>query len=126
VSDDPLVEHYAPSRWAEASLAQRLHDEGLIYAINRLVLHPVGLALGVDVTNLDRETMRGEVQQLFLLSTHGERIVYQDDAEERCIAKLREAGHDAVARWLEVLMPEPIDALDMAAALDRANTQHES
>lgn len=94
-------------------LAQRLHDEGLLYAINRLVLHPLGMALGVGVQNLDRETMRAEVWDLNLNATDDpEGIVYGtpgtsegEKVLQRNLDKLRAAGHDDLADRVRELGP---------------------
>lgn len=103
-----VVENYpAGDREEGAALAQRLHDDGLIFAINRLVLHPLGLALGVQVANLDRERMRGDVQGLTLNATDDpEGFSYPQETVARNLVKLREAGLDALAE--EVLLTEDV------------------
>lgn len=81
---------------AESDLALRLHREGLIYRINREVLHPLGLAIGVTVPKgeLDEETMLApRVSALDLFDTGGEPIEYTPEQIERNERKLREAGH---------------------------------
>jgi hypothetical protein len=86
-------------------LAQRLHDEGLLFAINRLVLHPLGLALGVRGNRVaDTVIVRG----LVLFSTDDpEGIVFANatDVLERALTKLTAAGHDIVIERLRTLAP---------------------
>jgi len=70
-----------------AELAQLLWDQGLLYLINREVLHPHGLALGVDHQD-------GKVGVLFLARTNdpdGIDFDPRDHAEGE--AKLHEAGY---------------------------------
>jgi hypothetical protein len=88
------VEHYVA---ADLALAQRLHDDGLVFAVNVLVLHPLGLALGVSVSEFDAETMRGRVTALILHATaQDEKIEYEGDVIERGLSKLAAAGHDGL------------------------------
>lgn len=80
---------------AGSDLALRLHREGLIYRINREILHPLGLALGVSIPEgeLNRETMLAErVSALDLFDTGGEPIEYTPEQIERNEAKLRKAA----------------------------------
>lgn len=80
---------------AESDLALRLHRDGLIYRINREILHPLGLALGVSIPDgeLDEETMLAtRVTALDLFDTGGEPIEYSADQVERNERKLHEAG----------------------------------
>lgn len=92
-------EDYAPREGTE--VAQCLHDEGLCFAINRLVLHPLGLALGFNAVVYDRENVRAEVRGLFLRDTDGEAIEFDAAAVTRNLVKLREAGHLEVANMVE-------------------------
>jgi hypothetical protein len=80
---------------AESDLALRLHREGLIYRINREILHPHGLALGVSIPKgaLDKDTMLAtRVTALDLFDTGGEPIEYTPEQIERNERKLGEAG----------------------------------
>lgn len=101
-------ELYAPE--ADPVIAQRLHDEGLLWLINRLILHEVGLAIGVsglvkepagDGTIPDAVT----VLKLWLVQSKDQQIHYQpaEDIARRNIKKLREAGHEVLADWAERL-----------------------
>lgn len=95
-----VVEHYpAGDPQDGATLAQRLHDEGLVFAINREILHPLGLALGVgiDPATSEAQAKRGRVKSLTLYAAADEPIVYEGAIIERNVAKLRAAGHDALA-----------------------------
>jgi hypothetical protein len=84
-----------------ARLAQRLHDEGLLYALNFMVLHDLGLAIGV-VGHLIPTTERVEgVTALILMDSDDPPVYYEDAAHERNIAKLRLAGHDELADRIE-------------------------
>lgn len=109
-----------PMNDQDAQLGQRLHEEGLVYAINRLVLHPVGLALGTSGAMTDRhQTVTG----LALFSSDDpEGIVFADDGQhERGMAKLTKAGHTdllAAVRALDVVDAEVIDE-DSAAECSR-------
>lgn len=83
-------------------VAQRLHDEGLVFAINRLVLHPLGLAIGFHANVEDEENRRGRVKGLFLRSTGDDSpIEFDDAAVKRNLSKLRAAGHHEVASMVE-------------------------
>ncbi len=85
----------------ERELALRLHREGLLAAINVLVLHPLGLAIGVEAR---ADTMEGvglarEVSGLTLEETDdSEGWSFSPDAIERIVVKLRAAGHDGLAQ----------------------------
>ena len=82
-----------PSDGDSMVLGQRLHDEGLVYAINRLVLHPLGLALATSGMIVNADAVHMQVSGLALLaSADPEGIVYGDDEPcERALAKLRAA-----------------------------------
>lgn len=100
-------EEYSPNGVTpEATLlAQRLHDEGLLFAINRLVLHPLGLALGVRGNRVADNVI---VTGLVLFSTDDpEGIVFANanDVLARSRAKLAAAGHDVVIERLRALAP---------------------
>lgn len=80
------VEHYPAGDTAE--LAMRLHREGLIYRINREILHPLGLALGIS-GKIDREAMVAtSVNALTLHDTGGEPLEYTPEQIARNEAKL--------------------------------------
>jgi hypothetical protein len=89
-------------------LAQRLHDEGLLYAVNRLVLHAVGLALGVRARAVDDSH---EVTGLCLFATDDPEGIRYDDPEgtvRRALAKLRDAGHkDLACRLADIALGIP-------------------
>lgn len=93
----------------DSPLGQRVHDEGLIFAINRLVLHPVGLAIGVygELDDDDRHHIK-TVKGVSLFATDDpEGIIYASDGQiEAGLAKLREAGHEALADHIEALPRE--------------------
>lgn len=100
-----------------ARLAQRLHDEGLLYAVNRLVLHPLGLALGVSGKRIqapEPEDPQLTVNGLYLCETADpEGIVYASDGQqERGLAKLRVAGHSDLAHALAPYIDTPVVPLD--------------
>lgn len=97
-------ERYAPTG-SSTELAQRLHDEGLVYAINRLVLHPIGLALGVAGELVGEHQVKVAGIVLFL-TDDPEGIVYDATSEERGRGKLAHAGHVGVLRAVEAL-PDP-------------------
>lgn len=82
------VEHYPAGDTAD--LAMRLHREGLIFRINRAILHPLGLALGV-AGDIDRETM--QARSVYALTLHDTGMEYTAEQIERNERKLREAGH---------------------------------
>lgn len=87
------VEDYKPT--GGAALAQRLSDEGLIATINTLILHPLGLALGVSVEGLLEETMTGTVSGLTLHQTQdpeGIKFEQWDAVRARAVEKLESAG----------------------------------
>lgn len=92
----------------DPEILQRLHDEGLLWMVNRLVLHKVGLAIGVagvphpppgDGTIPDGVT----VAKLLLVASKDGHIAYspEEDIARRNIRKLRDAGHDHLADWAE-------------------------
>ena len=97
------TEHYPAGDEEEgATLALRLQHEGLIGAINRDVLHPLGLALGVTARSaaIDLEAMRaGEATGLTVHATSDpEGYCFPPEAHERINAKLRAAGHEGLIR----------------------------
>jgi hypothetical protein len=94
------MEDYNPG--GTAALAQRLHDEGLLVAVNKLALHPAGLALGVRARTHERP--RVTVQGIAMFATDDpEGIVYADDGQlEHGIEKLTAAGHTALATRLRI------------------------
>lgn len=93
---------------SDPQIAQRLHDEGLLWAVNRLVLHELGLALGV--TGVVHDAVAGEgkiaeqvtVQKVMLVASD-DPITYApaDDIRRRALAKMRAAGHHHLADWAE-------------------------
>lgn len=89
-----VVEHYPAGD--TSALALRLHHEGLIYRINREVLHPLGLALGIASADIDHETLRAAtISALTICATDdGEPIEYTPAQIARNERKL-EAAHGA-------------------------------
>lgn len=114
--DQPIVraddwfdhqEEYNPARQPPdgVQIAQRLHDEGLLFAINRLVLHPLGLALGVRAHRMNDEVI---VRSLILFSVDDpEGIVFDPTARDRAVKKLIKAKHDVIVERLNLIAPEP-------------------
>lgn len=100
-TDRRLVEHYpAGAGWPGAAVAQALFDEGLLAAINVLVLRDAGIRLGL--VGRDEGLGAGQACALSLLRTDpGELPAYDDDALERSVEKLHVAGHDRLARDLD-------------------------
>jgi hypothetical protein len=95
----PLPAELVTERYAAqgaTDIALRLHREGLIFRINREVLHPLGLALGIaaEVDRSSGEPVAQAVYALTLQDTGGEPMEFSAAAVERNEAKLREHGHD--------------------------------
>lgn len=88
------MEDYNPG--GTVVLAQRLHDEGLVVAVNRLVLHPAGLAIGVRARTIDDPPV---VQGLAMFATdYPDGIEYADDGQaDRGVERLDAAGHGQLA-----------------------------
>ena len=93
----------AEGEYVDAPNAKRLQNEGLVFAINYLLLHPAGLALGVSVPRdeWDRETVVANRVVAVTLDQARDEWEFGDGALERGLAKLRAAGHDVIAEWVE-------------------------
>lgn len=98
MNDWNAVEKY-PGQ-ASTELAQRLHDEGLVYAINRLVLHPLGIALAVEGTRVEvhgpADSMMNVTGLALVATSDPEGIVFDEESKARGIARLRAAGHESL------------------------------
>lgn len=117
--DGPTRDEHFPFRATREQggsvLPQRLHDEGLLFAVNALVLHDLGLALGITAGSLDPATMKAErVSGLTLHATEDpEGFEFGEAAFDRAQAKLRAAGHDVLADRIQmrrVIRQRPSDA----------------
>lgn len=89
----------AVGEYVDAPNAKRLQNEGLVFAINYLLLHPVGLALGVAVPRgeWDQEAVVAERVVAVTLDQASDEWRFEDGTLERGLAKLRAAGHDDIA-----------------------------
>jgi hypothetical protein len=92
-----------PSGADDPQLALRLQREGLILAINKLILHPLGLAIGLVIKegDVDHETATARTAVGLMLAAGDEPIEFDDGAIRRGIAKLQAAGHDDLAALLD-------------------------
>jgi hypothetical protein len=77
------IEHYAIVGHNE--LARRALDEGLIFAINVLVLHDLGMSIGVGTTD-------GEITSVFLTESD-EPVCFDDATLAIGKKKLHDADH---------------------------------
>lgn len=93
---DRLVESFYPV--SATSIVQRLHEDGLIFRINREILHPLGISLGVIGRDTDPETRITTVVALLLEVTRdGDAIEYNDEQIARNEAKFARAAERRAA-----------------------------
>jgi hypothetical protein len=93
--DDAIPSTDLPYVVPVTELEDKLLNSGLLFAINRLVLHPAGMALALVYSD------EGVLQSLELVQTHNnEPWKFDPELEKQCIEKLRNHG---AARLLEFI-----------------------
>lgn len=116
-----------------AEAQRRLLDTGLLYVINRLVLHPFGLALAF-ATDQAEEHAALEDYRMELLSTHdGENIIFTAEVHIEAFKKLQsfvsawKAGNKSVPKIIEKLLSSDetqstLGAIEAAVAMEIRDT----